>query len=152
MNTGHSILLIAIASGITFLIRAFPFLVFKKRQMPAFLKEIADKLPPAIIAVLVIYCLKGPLTVLGTETIAAVIAIAGVVILHLWKRNTLLSVAARNCSVYDFYSMPSIMRLATNTPLADAWDSECVTPLPSPMIYNPLCRVSRFSSIETSML
>ena len=92
MNTGHSILLIAIASGITFLIRAFPFLVFKKRQMPAFLK--ADKLPPAIIAVLVIYCLKGPLTVLGTETIAAVIAIAGVVILHLWKRNTLLSVAA----------------------------------------------------------
>ena len=138
MNTGHSILLIAIASGITFLIRAFPFLVFKKRQMPAFLKEIADKLPPAIIAVLVIYCLKGPLTVLGTETIAAVIAIAGVVILH--------------CSVYDFYSMPSIMRLATNTPLADAWDSECVTPLPSPMIYSPLCRVSRFSSIETSML
>ena len=94
MNTGHSILLIAIASGITFLIRAFPFLVFKKRQMPAFLKEIADKLPPAIIAVLVIYCLKGPLTVLGTETIAAIIAIAGVVILHLWKRNTLLSVAA----------------------------------------------------------
>ena len=88
MNTGHSILLIAIASGITFLIRAFPFLVFKKRQMPAFLKEIADKLPPAIIAVLVIYCLKGLLTVLGTETIA------GVVILHLWKRNTLLSVAA----------------------------------------------------------
>ena len=58
MNTGHSILLIAIASGITFLIRAFPFLVFKKRQMPAFLKEIADKLPPAIIAVLVIYCLS----------------------------------------------------------------------------------------------
>ena len=57
MNPSHSILLIAIASGITFLIRALPFLVFKKRQMPAFIKEIADKLPPAIIAVLVIYCL-----------------------------------------------------------------------------------------------
>ena len=134
MNTGHSILLIAIASGITFLIRAFPFLVFKKRQMPAFLKEIADKLPPAIIAVLVIYrhcrCCHPP----SLETQYAV------------KRGR------RNCSVYDFYSMPSIMRLATNTPLADAWDSECVTPLPSPMIYSPLCRVSRFSSIETSML
>ena len=92
MNTGHSILLIA--SGITFLIRALPFLVFKKRQMPAFIKEIADKLPPAIIAVLEIYSLKAPLTVHGTETKAAAIAIAGVVILHLWKRNTLLSVAA----------------------------------------------------------
>lgn len=94
MNTAHSILLIAIASGITFLIRALPFLVFKKRQMPAFIKEIADKLPPAIIAVLVIYCLKSPMTQFGTETIATAIAIAGVVILHLWKRNTLLSVAA----------------------------------------------------------
>ena len=94
MNPSHSILLIAIASGITFLIRALPFLVFKKRQMPAFIKEIADKLPPAIIAVLVIYCLKSLLTVFGTETIAASIAIAGVVILHIWKRNTLLSVAA----------------------------------------------------------
>ena len=82
MNPSHSILLIAIASGITFLIRALPFLVFKKRQMPA------------IIAVLVIYCLKSPLTVFGTETVAASIAIAGVVILHIWKRNTLLSVAA----------------------------------------------------------
>lgn len=39
MNTGHSILLIAIASGITFLIRAFPFLVFKKRQMRLSLKK-----------------------------------------------------------------------------------------------------------------
>ena len=87
MNPSHSILLIAIASGITFLIRALPFL-------PAFIKEIADKLPPAIIAVLVIYCLKSPLTVFGTETVAASIAIAGVVILHIWKRNTLLSVAA----------------------------------------------------------
>ena len=68
MNPSHSILLIAIASGITFLIRALPFLV--------------------------IYCLKSPLTVFGTETVAASIAIAGVVILHIWKRNTLLSVAA----------------------------------------------------------
>lgn len=152
MNTGHSILLIAIASGITFLIRAFPFLVFKKRQMPAFLKEIADKLPPAIIAVLVIYCLKGPLTVLGTENHCR--RPRHCRCCHPPSLETQYAVkrGRRNCSVYDFYSMPSIMHLATNTPLADAWDSECVTPLPSPMIYSPLCRVSRFSSIETSML
>ncbi len=95
MNTGHSILLIAIASGITFLIpRIFRFWYLKSGRCRLSLKKSPTKLPPAIIAVLVIYCLKGPLTVLGTETIAAVIAIAGVVILHLWKRNTLLSVAA----------------------------------------------------------
>ena len=94
MNTGHSILLIAIASGITFLIRAFPFLVFRKRQMPAFLKDIDVTIPTSILAVLVISCLQGPLPALGTEPIGEVIVIAGVVILHLWKRNTLLSVAA----------------------------------------------------------
>ena len=94
INTAHAILLIAIASVITFLIRALPFLVFKKRQMPAFIKEIADKLPPAIIAVLVVYCLKSPMTQLSSETIAAIIAIVCVVLLHIWKRNTLLSVAA----------------------------------------------------------
>ena len=45
------------------------------------------------------------------------------------------------------------MRLATNTPLADAWDSECVTPLPSPNdIQSLYVRVSRFSSIETSIV
>ena len=93
MNTGHSILLIAIASGITFLIRAFPFLVFKKRQMPAFLKEIADKLPPAIIAVLVIYCLKNVNLMQGSHGIPELLSLAAVAALHLWKRQMLLSIA-----------------------------------------------------------
>ena len=33
--------------------------------------------------------------------------------------------------------------LATYTPLAEAWDSECVMPLPSPIIYRPSWRVIR---------
>ena len=41
---------------------------------------------------------------------------------------------------------------ATNTPLAEAWDSEWVTPLPSPIMYSPLYFVSKFSSKATSML
>lgn len=61
MNPSHSILLIAIASGITFLIRALPFLVFKKRQMPAFhQRNLPTNCRLPIIAVLVIYCLKSP--------------------------------------------------------------------------------------------
>lgn len=50
MNTGHSILLIAIASGITFLIRAFPFLVFKKRQMQASLRNQPHNAPAIIVS------------------------------------------------------------------------------------------------------
>lgn len=95
INVSHSILLIAITAVITFILRAAPFIIFNgKREMPALVKSIADRLPPAIIAVLVIYCVKGPLTTLGTETAASAIALAIVVCLHLWKRNTLLSIAA----------------------------------------------------------
>ena len=49
------------------------------------------------------------------------------------------------------YTTSAIFR-ATYTPLAEAWDNEWVTPLPSPMIYSPLCFVSRWSSIATSIL
>lgn len=95
MNIPHSVLLIAITAIITFILRAFPFLIFHgKKQLPAFVNDIAGKLPPAIIAVLVIYCLKGPIAQIGPETTASAIALAAVVLIHLWKRNTLISVAA----------------------------------------------------------
>lgn len=94
INVSHSILLIAITALITFILRAIPFLIFHGKQgMPVFVKTIADKLPPAIIAVLVVYCLKGSLTQIGTESLAAAAALIIVVLLHLWKRNTLLSIA-----------------------------------------------------------
>ena len=49
-----------------------------------------------------------------------------------------------------FYS-PAMQR-ATCTPLADACESECVIPLPSPIIYRPLWRHSNLSSTSTSIL
>ena len=93
--TAQAIAIVAVTALVTQFTRWLPFLVFgTKRETPKVVLYLGRVLPAAIIATLVIYCLKGPLTVLGTETIAAAIAIAGVVILHLWKRNTLLSVAA----------------------------------------------------------
>ena len=35
------------------------------------------------------------------------------------------------------FSQFSAIARATCTPLADAWDRECVMPLPSPMMYRP---------------
>ena len=60
----------------------------------------------------------------------------------------------RNCPSFHticIYLRARISR-ATNTPLADAWESECVMPLPSPMTYSPSCGVSRWSFSATSML
>ncbi len=93
MNVPYSILLVLIAAVVTFFLRAVPFLLFGgKRKMPDSVRVIADRLPPAIMAVLVVYCLKSDLIVLGKGTLGTVIAVVVVIMMHLWKRNTLLSV------------------------------------------------------------
>jgi branched-subunit amino acid transport protein AzlD len=61
--------------------------------MPPAVHKLASKMPAAIIAVLVIYCLKSVPTSDITTVIINLVSVAAVVGLHLWKRNTLLSIA-----------------------------------------------------------
>ena len=94
MNVTHTIILIAAASIVTIILRAIPFLIFNgKNQMPASVKKVVDALPPAIISVLVVYCVKDYVLVPGSETVAAFTAIIAVALVHLWKKNTLFSIA-----------------------------------------------------------
>ena len=67
---------------------------------------------------------------------------------------TRLAGSKGSCRILESAEINQLPRisLATNTPLAEAWESECVTPLPSPIMYRPLCLVSRCSSTLTSML
>ena len=94
MNT-HALLIVLICAGVTLALRALPFLCFGgKDGVPHWLASLGGVLPPAIMAALVVYCLKGvPYgTLLGGvyQLIAAVV----VIVVHLLKRNTLLSIAA----------------------------------------------------------
>ncbi len=92
---GKTFLLVLIASVVTIALRAFPFVLFGgKRQMPAFIHTIASSMPPAIIAVLVVYCLKNSMVNVTMESLYAGVSVVAVVLIHLWKRNTLLSIAA----------------------------------------------------------
>ena len=50
-------------------------------------------MPTAIIAVLVVYCLKGLPASDAAHATITLGSVAAVVALHLWKRNTLLSIA-----------------------------------------------------------
>ena len=91
----HAAGVIAVASIETMLIRAFPFAVFggdKKR--PAVIDYLADVLPYAIMGMLVVYCLKNVSLVTAPHGLSELIACVLVVLLHLWKRNTLLSIIA----------------------------------------------------------
>ena len=55
--------------------------------------DLGRLLPGAVFALLVVYCLKNVSLTAGSHGIPEAIAIAVVVALHLWKRQTLLSIA-----------------------------------------------------------
>ena len=94
MNT-HAGLIVLICAGVTLALRALPFLFFGgKEGVPRWLAALGNMLPSAIMAALVVYCLKGVPFGSLADGAYQLIAAAVVVVVHLLKRNTLLSIAA----------------------------------------------------------
>lgn len=93
MNNAHGIMIIAVAAMVTGILRVLPFLVFGGgKETPAFISYLGKVLPYAIMAMLVVYCLKGVSVLSAPYGLPELISCALVVLLHLWKRNTLLSI------------------------------------------------------------
>lgn len=93
MDVIHSVAIIAVVSACTILIRAVPFLLFGgSRQVPETIHYLGKFLPEAIMATLVIYCLRNIEIVEGTHGFPELISVALVAVLHLWKKNILISV------------------------------------------------------------
>jgi len=91
----HALWIVLICAGVTLALRAMPFVFFGgKDGVPKWIASLGSVLPPAIMAALVMYCLKG--VPFGSFADGAMQLIAGVVVVavHLWKRNTLVSIAA----------------------------------------------------------
>lgn len=90
----HAFFIVLICAGVTFALRALPFMFFGgKGGVPKWVASLGNALPPAIMAALVVYCLKS--VPFGTFADGAKQLLAGAVVVaaHLWKRNTLLSIA-----------------------------------------------------------
>ena len=84
---------IGVMAAVTLLTRALPFLLFDRgKEAPETVLYLGRVLPPAVMAMLVVYCLRG----LEFSTIESwapqVIAVGAVAVLHRWKHNTLLSI------------------------------------------------------------
>ena len=89
----HAALIIAVAGAVTLLLRFLPFLIFGgKRETPPFVVYLGKVLPYAIMGMLVIYCLRGISFTAAANFLPELIACAVVVLAHVWKRNTLLSI------------------------------------------------------------
>ena len=85
--------IVAVASLCTILVRALPFVLFGRSGTPGRgVLYLGRVLPPAVMAILVVYCLKGLPAAGGMEAAFQLGALAVTAALHLWRRNTLLSI------------------------------------------------------------
>ena len=83
---------IAIMAAVTALIRFLPFLLFSEKRTPAWIDRLGRTLPFAVMGMLVVYCLKDVSFASAAGFLPAAISVAAVTGIHLWKRNTLLSI------------------------------------------------------------
>ena len=91
----YKIALIAVAALVTMSTRFLPFLIFgEKRKTPEIILYLGKVLPCAIMGMLVVYCLKEVSVLAYPYGIPELLGIALVALLHLWKRNSLLSIGA----------------------------------------------------------
>lgn len=95
MNELHAASMIAVIALVTIALRFLPFLIFgENRKTPPLVAYLGQVLPYAIMGMLVVYCLKGVDLSSAPFGIPEAIGCAAVAILHIWKRNTLLSIGA----------------------------------------------------------
>lgn len=93
MTELHSAKLVAVIALVTIALRFLPFLIFSgKRQTPPYIAYLGKVLPFAIMGMLVIYCLRNITFTSMPFGIPESVGCAIVAGVHLWKRNTLLSI------------------------------------------------------------
>ena len=91
--TQQAITIGAVVLG-TVITRSLPFLIFPAgKETPGFIKYLGRVLPSAVFGMLVIYCLRNVDFLSGSHGAPELISIAAVTVLHLWKRQMLISIA-----------------------------------------------------------
>lgn len=94
MNSHILWVIVALAAG-TLITRFLPFLLFPQgKSMPKYVEYLGQSLPYATMGLLVVYCLKGISVLTYPYGLPELLAGAAVAVLHVWKRNSLLSIGA----------------------------------------------------------
>ena len=90
----YPLAVIGVAAAVTGALRAFPFLLFGGRPLPKVIRYLGRALPPAIMTVLVIYCLRDTAFSRAPYGVPELAACALVVILQATRKNMYLSIIA----------------------------------------------------------
>lgn len=92
--TAYLITAVVVGAAITFALRALPFAaVDALRRMPM-IDDISRWMPAGAILILAVYSIHGIKDTTLTHGVAELAGIATVVVLHLWRRNMVLSMVA----------------------------------------------------------
>ena len=86
-----SVILILAMALTTMALRFLPFLIFRKNT-PSYISYLGRVLPQAIIALLVVYCLREVSVITAPHGIPELIAGCSVAGMQIWKRNAVLSI------------------------------------------------------------
>jgi len=93
LTTGQAAALIAVMALVTLLTRALPFLLFDRGEHPPkVILYLGRVLPPAVMAMLIVYCLRDMSFAAPAGWVPSVTAGLVTVVLHAWKHNSLLSI------------------------------------------------------------
>ena len=94
MTVTQQIITIAMVVLGTVLTRFLPFLIFPGgKETPKYIQYLGRVLPGAVFGLLVVYCLRSVELFSSSHGLPEAISIVLVVLLHLWRRQMLLSIA-----------------------------------------------------------
>lgn len=109
MTLTSALLATIIIACITFFTRVFPFLFFGQKQPPKLITFVGKYIPPIVITILVIYCLKDINFSVAPYGFNEILAVLTVATLHLWKNNPMISIFGATV-LYMFLLQSEILR------------------------------------------
>lgn len=93
LNSSYTLIAILVIAIVTFGTRVVPFILLgKNKTTPKYIVYLGNYLPPAVISMLIIYCLRNIKLHFSPHGIPEAIGIITVAALHIWKRNNLISI------------------------------------------------------------
>ena len=107
METIYTWQIVIVIAVVTAMLRFLPFIIFRSHtSRPTFITKLSQLLPYAIMGMLVVYCLKDTTFNTVSSFLPQLIACVVAILLHVWKRNTLISIV---CSTVCYMVLVQIV-------------------------------------------
>ena len=94
MSKSSALIALSLCILVTYFCRSLPFLALRGKKLSPSLSRLGELLPPSIMAILLIYSTRSIVTGGASLRLSLVAGCLFTALIHLWKKNTILSVLA----------------------------------------------------------